>query len=76
MLDFEHLAVRLTSPEHDLQTALMESRSFRDDVYRSLFQQSGSINTRGQSSSAGHKPSVSVHPFSTCWRCRPLETQG
>ncbi|GJY90115.1 DNA topoisomerase 2, partial [Tanacetum coccineum] len=46
MLDFEHSAVRLTSTEHDLNSVLMESRSFRDDLYGSLFQQSGSVSNR------------------------------
>ncbi|GJX39099.1 hyaluronan/mRNA-binding protein [Tanacetum coccineum] len=39
VLDFVHSAVRLTSPERDSQTTLMKSRSLRDDVYGSLFQQ-------------------------------------
>ncbi|GKE46971.1 hypothetical protein Tco_1478229, partial [Tanacetum coccineum] len=59
MLDFELSAVQLTSPERNLQNALIQSRSFRDDVHGSLFQQSGS-----ESSSAGHRSSVSAHPFS------------
>ncbi|GJS45127.1 hypothetical protein Tco_0595248 [Tanacetum coccineum] len=46
MLDFEHSAVRLTSTEHDLNSVLMESRSFCDDRYGSLFQQSGSVSNR------------------------------
>nr|GEU52041.1 hypothetical protein [Tanacetum cinerariifolium] len=54
VLDFEHSAIHLTSPERDLQIALMESRSLRGDIYGSLFQQSRSVERRGQSSFAGH----------------------
>ncbi|GJS09187.1 hypothetical protein Tco_0365983 [Tanacetum coccineum] len=44
MLDFKLSAVQLTSPERNLQNALIQSRSFRDDVHGSLFQQSGSAS--------------------------------
>nr|GEX29782.1 probable tRNA (guanine(26)-N(2))-dimethyltransferase 2 [Tanacetum cinerariifolium] len=40
-------AVHLTS---HLQNAFMESKSFRDDIYGSLFQQTGSVETRATTS--------------------------
>ncbi|GKE19103.1 hypothetical protein Tco_1426680, partial [Tanacetum coccineum] len=55
ILDFENLAVHLASTKRDLRNFLMESRSFHDDGYASLFQQSGSVETEGQSSSVCHK---------------------
>ncbi|GJZ22368.1 zinc knuckle CX2CX4HX4C containing protein [Tanacetum coccineum] len=64
-MDFQHSAAHLTSPKRDLQNALMESKSFRDDIYGSLFQQTGSVETRGESSYAGHISSVSAQLFSS-----------
>ncbi|GKE56864.1 hypothetical protein Tco_1496049 [Tanacetum coccineum] len=63
VLDFEHSAIRLTSHERDLQTALMESRSLRGDIY-------------GQSSFAGHNATntesvtfVMLRPCKTSMKC-------
>ncbi|GJX05552.1 hypothetical protein Tco_0191468 [Tanacetum coccineum] len=64
-MNFQHSAAHLTSPKRDLQNALMESKSFRDDVYGSLFQQTGSVETRDEFSSAGYSPSVSAQLFSS-----------
>ncbi|GKE05567.1 hypothetical protein Tco_1397585 [Tanacetum coccineum] len=46
MMDFENSAVCLPSNEGGLENTLMESRSFRNDLYGSLFQQSGSVETQ------------------------------
>ncbi|GKE45427.1 hypothetical protein Tco_1472711 [Tanacetum coccineum] len=43
----------------------MESRSFHDGFYGSLFQQSRTVETRGQSSSVGYRQSVSAHLLNT-----------
>ncbi|GJU62693.1 hypothetical protein Tco_1244528 [Tanacetum coccineum] len=63
VLDFDHSAIRLTSHERDLQTALMESRSLRGDIY-------------GQSSFAGHNAAntesvtfVMLRPCKTSMKC-------
>ncbi|GKD38958.1 hypothetical protein Tco_1259165 [Tanacetum coccineum] len=45
-MDFENSAVCLPSNEGGLENTLMESRSLRDDLYGSLFQQSGSVETQ------------------------------
>ncbi|GJV95574.1 hypothetical protein Tco_1547151, partial [Tanacetum coccineum] len=47
--------------ERDLKSVHMESRHFRNDLYASQFQQSGSVETEGQSSSMAHKQSVTTH---------------
>ncbi|GKA73311.1 hypothetical protein Tco_0779527 [Tanacetum coccineum] len=57
----EHSTVRLTSRERDLKSVHMEYRHFRNDHYASQFQQSGSVETEGQSSSMAHKQSVTTH---------------
>ncbi|GJZ92243.1 hypothetical protein Tco_0664308, partial [Tanacetum coccineum] len=57
----ENSAVRLTSRERDLKSVPIESRHFRNDLYASLFQQSGSVETEGQSSSVAHKQFVTTH---------------
>nr|GEU67935.1 helitron helicase-like domain-containing protein [Tanacetum cinerariifolium] len=69
VLDFEHSAIRLTSPERDLQTALMESESLHGDIYGSLFQQSRSVERRGQSSFVGHN--VANTKSATCVMLKP-----
>nr|GEW82324.1 hypothetical protein [Tanacetum cinerariifolium] len=61
----EHSTIRLTFTERDLKSFPMESRHFRDDLHGSLFQQSGSVETEGQSSSVAHKESVTTHHFNT-----------
>ncbi|GKE69671.1 hypothetical protein Tco_1527743, partial [Tanacetum coccineum] len=47
--------------ERDLKSVHMEYRHFRNDHYASQFQQSGSVETEGQSSSMAHKQSVTTH---------------
>ncbi|GKD02472.1 hypothetical protein Tco_1177446, partial [Tanacetum coccineum] len=61
----EHSDVHLTSSERDLKSVPMESTHFCDDLYGSLFQQSGSVETEGQSSSVAHKQSVTTHHLNT-----------
>ncbi|GKB47406.1 hypothetical protein Tco_0898159 [Tanacetum coccineum] len=51
--------------ERDLQSVHMESRHFRNDLYASLFQQSGSVETEGQSSSVAHIQYVTTHHLNT-----------
>ncbi|GKC63460.1 hypothetical protein Tco_1096058, partial [Tanacetum coccineum] len=51
--------------ERDLKSVHMESRHFRNDLYASLFQQSGSVETEGQSSSVAHIQSVTTHHLNT-----------
>ncbi|GJR06757.1 retrovirus-related pol polyprotein from transposon TNT 1-94 [Tanacetum coccineum] len=51
--------------ERDLKSVHMESRHFRNDLYASQFQQSGSVETEGQSSSVAHKQSVTTHHLNT-----------
>ncbi|GJW08079.1 DNA helicase [Tanacetum coccineum] len=53
ILDFEQSAVRLASNERDLERVLLKPRHVRDDRYGCLFQQSGSVETQGQSFGAG-----------------------
>ncbi|GKA42122.1 DNA helicase [Tanacetum coccineum] len=46
--------VRLGSNERDLERVLLKPRHVRDDRYGCLFQQSGSVETQGQSSGSVH----------------------
>ncbi|GJY08563.1 retrovirus-related pol polyprotein from transposon TNT 1-94 [Tanacetum coccineum] len=55
----------LKPEERDLKSVPMESRHFRNDLYASLFQQSGSVETEGQSSSVAHKQFVTTHHLNT-----------
>nr|GEZ55110.1 hypothetical protein [Tanacetum cinerariifolium] len=67
LLDFQDSVVHFTSPKRDLQNALMESKSFRDDVYGSLFQQTGSVETRASVENGSLYVSTNArgHAFST-----------
>ncbi|GJX83123.1 DNA helicase [Tanacetum coccineum] len=56
ILDFEQSVVRLASNERDLEMVLLKPRHFRDDCYGCLFQQSGSVETQGESSGTGCEP--------------------
>ncbi|GKE64405.1 hypothetical protein Tco_1518566 [Tanacetum coccineum] len=67
---FCHSTVRLTSRERDLKSVHMESRHFHNDLYASLFQQSGSVETEGTrvknySSSVAHIQSITTHHLNT-----------
>ncbi|GKD30098.1 hypothetical protein Tco_1240876 [Tanacetum coccineum] len=57
----------------ELRSVLMESRYSCDDRYASLFQQSGSVETQGQSSSASHKQTVTAQHLNIDW---DTEQQG
>ncbi|GJR06758.1 hypothetical protein Tco_0529742 [Tanacetum coccineum] len=70
----EHSTFRLTSRGRDLKSVYMESRHFRNDLYASQFQQSGSVTTEGtrtncfyasQSSSMAHKQFLTTHHLNT-----------
>ncbi|GJT28318.1 hypothetical protein Tco_0908593 [Tanacetum coccineum] len=58
---------RLTSTERDLENALMESRSFHDGFYGSLFQQSRTVETRAttENTHADGNVNVESRPFNT-----------
>ncbi|GJV77845.1 hypothetical protein Tco_1509429 [Tanacetum coccineum] len=56
ILDFEQLAVRMAPSKWDSRRVRLKPRYYRDDRYGCLFQQSGSVETQGQSSDMGGKP--------------------
>ncbi|GJZ24123.1 hypothetical protein Tco_0561582 [Tanacetum coccineum] len=74
ILDFKQSDVRLASNEHDLERVLLKPRHVRDDRYGCLFQQSGSVETQGQSSGAGdeaHTVNVDLNANSQGFLLRP-----
>nr|GEX23814.1 hypothetical protein [Tanacetum cinerariifolium] len=60
ILDFEQSAIRLASSERHLKRDLLKPRHFRDERYGCLFQQLGSVETKGQSFGAGQETYVTA----------------
>nr|GEX71641.1 DNA helicase [Tanacetum cinerariifolium] len=56
ILDFKQSTVRMAPSEWNSQRVCSKPRHYRDDRYGCLFQQSGSVETQGQSFGAGGEP--------------------